>query len=714
MPQYQGVWTLEQQAQAQSNQQWVTDPNFKNTTLLLQADGTGSGSQNQTFLDGSTNNFFITRNGNTTQGSFSPFSQAPGYWGNYFDGSTAYLTTPTSAALAYGSGDFTFELFSYTTSNASANSRLLGNWGGSWSANFWSLHSNHSSYVNKYSFFVYNYSVGSAMLVSTSTVPLNQWVHIAITRSGNTWRMFINGVLDVSQTSSVSIDGGSTDDMFIGGTGQAGEYSNGYISNTRIVKGTALYTANFTPQTSPLTAVTNTSLLTCQSNRFVDNSTNAFAITTNGSPSVQAFGPFAPALQWTPDVVGGSGYFDETGDYLSVGSGTDFDFGISDFSIEFWYWIPSIGTYATGLACKRQGGVATGWLMSTGGFSCLSGGTWYDSWGNPYWVGSSASTGFNASSSTTKIGQWTHVMVTRQGTDARWFVNGQLIGYQSRSSAIDQLTGSLLSIGLGGINYENPFLGYISNGRISIGSVPTGYQTSSTTLNTQVFTPPTSPVTTTSQGATSGNVKYIGNFTNAGIYDGKMANNLETVASAQVATSPVKYGSGSMYFNGTSDFLRIPNTQAFNFGSGNFTIEFWAFVTSMASEGCVFHNVDADPNGVLVSVNAVTGKWRFYAGAGGSWFVTLDSSVLITAGTWNHVACTRNGSTWTLWLNGVNTASATSSSNPSMDSNPAIIGRFTSSTANYFNGYLDDFRITTGVCRYFTTFTPPQQALPRQ
>jgi hypothetical protein len=60
MPQYQGVWTLEQQAQALTNQQWVTDPNFKNTTLLLQADGTGSGSQNQTFLDGSTNNFFIT------------------------------------------------------------------------------------------------------------------------------------------------------------------------------------------------------------------------------------------------------------------------------------------------------------------------------------------------------------------------------------------------------------------------------------------------------------------------------------------------------------------------------------------------------------------------------------------------------------------------------------------------------------------------------
>jgi hypothetical protein len=64
----------------------AADPNFNQTTLLLHGDGT-NGAQNNTFLDSSTNNFTITRNGNTTQGTFSPFSLAEGQWSNYFDGS---------------------------------------------------------------------------------------------------------------------------------------------------------------------------------------------------------------------------------------------------------------------------------------------------------------------------------------------------------------------------------------------------------------------------------------------------------------------------------------------------------------------------------------------------------------------------------------------------------------------------------------------------
>ena len=138
MPQYQGVWTLEAQAQAQSNQQWVTDPNFKNTTLLLQADGTGSGSQNNTFLDGSTNNFFITRNGNTTQGSFSPFSQAPGYWSNYQSAvDTNYLNFTTSAGTLFQfAGDFTIEAWVSLATAANGASIWVTNDG---SANYFAL-----------------------------------------------------------------------------------------------------------------------------------------------------------------------------------------------------------------------------------------------------------------------------------------------------------------------------------------------------------------------------------------------------------------------------------------------------------------------------------------------------------------------------------------------------------------------------------------------
>jgi hypothetical protein len=86
-----------------------TDPFFNQTTLLLHGDGT-NGAQNNTFLDSSTNNFTITRNGNTTQGTFSPFSLPNGEFSNFFDGSGDYLSF-ANGAFNLGNNDFVIESF---------------------------------------------------------------------------------------------------------------------------------------------------------------------------------------------------------------------------------------------------------------------------------------------------------------------------------------------------------------------------------------------------------------------------------------------------------------------------------------------------------------------------------------------------------------------------------------------------------------------------
>ena len=122
--QYNGVFTLAQQAQATTSGQWCTDPFFKNTTLLLRADGTANASQNNTFLDSSTNNFTITRNGNTTQGTFSPYGNL---WSNYFDGSGDYLTVADNAALDLGGGQYTIEAWVYPTALNNYDC-IIGKW----------------------------------------------------------------------------------------------------------------------------------------------------------------------------------------------------------------------------------------------------------------------------------------------------------------------------------------------------------------------------------------------------------------------------------------------------------------------------------------------------------------------------------------------------------------------------------------------------------
>ena len=121
MPQYNGVWTLDAAAQALTSQQWVTDPNFKNTTLLLQADNAVNTAQNNTFIDSSTNGLTITRGVNATQGSYTQFSQQPGYWSNYLNGTSDYLTVANNAAFNFGTSDFSIEFFFYIAGNAAAD-----------------------------------------------------------------------------------------------------------------------------------------------------------------------------------------------------------------------------------------------------------------------------------------------------------------------------------------------------------------------------------------------------------------------------------------------------------------------------------------------------------------------------------------------------------------------------------------------------------------
>jgi len=106
------------------------DPFFYSVTSLLHGDGTNGG-QNNTFLDSSTNNFTITRNGNTTQGSYSPFSQTG--WGNFFNGPNtgSYLRTPVSTDFQLGTSDFTIEFWAFTTSGASDTTVCQTDSGGS-------------------------------------------------------------------------------------------------------------------------------------------------------------------------------------------------------------------------------------------------------------------------------------------------------------------------------------------------------------------------------------------------------------------------------------------------------------------------------------------------------------------------------------------------------------------------------------------------------
>ena len=174
-----------------------------------------------------------------------------------FDGSGDGLTLATSSDFTFGSVDFTIEMIIYPTE--ASGSKILFENDSSGNGNGVILARNSSQQI----FFYVN---GNGAYISSQLAPNKVWTHVALVRDGTagTTKIYINGVGDTSNSN----DAGTTNDgVFIGSRNSgASLVFGGLISNVRVLKGTALYTKNFTPPTAPLTNVTNTKLLCCQSN----------------------------------------------------------------------------------------------------------------------------------------------------------------------------------------------------------------------------------------------------------------------------------------------------------------------------------------------------------------------------------------------------------------------------------------------------------------
>jgi hypothetical protein len=635
------------------------DTQAEYVTFFLDGDGPANG-QNNTFTDSSTNGFTVTKNGDVTQGVFSPYGDN---WSNYFDGSGDYLTISQSSSLDLGSGDFTVEAWIYAQSATQDSQfrRILA------------TEANGSSavqlYINTSGQVVYTANDVSRLTGTTNV--LNGWHHIAVVRqgsSGGNIELYVDGSSEGSFTDTSSK---TSSNFHIGKYPNLSGHFQGYISNIRMVKGTAVYTSSFTPSTSPLTNITNTSLLTCQSNRFADNSSNGFTISVNGDTKVTRFSPFESDKPYDIATDGGSGYFDGTGGYLDIAHDTTLT-PSGDFTIEFWAYVTDSSNiqewYSKGYGIQIYISSAT--------------------WGVALSASNNSSYYFQDTTTAVVENVWTHVAVTRSGNTYRFFINGSEITSASSSSAPNTGT-SVLRIGdwSGGTSYEA--IGYISDVRYVNGSAS----------YTSAFTPPTAPLTAVT------NTELLLNFQDSAIPDLSGLNNIDTVGNAKVGGSdPTKYGTNAMKFDGSGDYLDTVSTEVLTFGTGDFTIEFWIHTSN---NGNIMNPSTATGSGywglLMQSGNlrwnnsyAVTNLWEISASA-------------IQDGSWHHVAISRASGSTKIFYDG--TLQSTQADTTNYSGTGAW--RIGSGNLAAFNGYLDDFRITKGVARYTSNFTPPSEALPK-
>ena len=658
----------------------ITDAYFNLVTLLLNTTAT-NGAQNNTFLDSSTNNFSITRNGNTTQGTFTPFSQTG--WSNYFNGTTDYLTIGTG--VTFGAGAFTIECW-FNANAFGTWYTIIGNGGGN--SLVLSVDSATSVKIDQV-------NVGSDTY-TVSSISLNAWHHLVVARDGsNNMTVFVDGVRATTGATTVTKNYSvSTKAVgFVSG----GDYWHGYISNLRCVVGTAVYSptsSTLTVPTTPLTAITNTALLTCQSNRFIDNSTNAYSLTPSGTPSVQAFSPFAPTAAYDAAVVGGSGYFDSNDD-LQIGTASGLNFGTNNFTIECWYYLTSTAKVHATLISNGESAYSSSSVIVKAYYS--SNGTW-----------PSINLGLgqiiaSANNSSPLLNQWNHVAVVRNGNTFTVYLNGVGGTPQTSTTTVNLNSNNITRIGYNGAydGADSYFSGNIAGMRVLNG----------TALYTANFTPPTAPPTAIT------NTQLLVNYANAGIFDSAAKNDLETVGNAQVSTTQAKFGTTSIYFDGTGDDLTIGQTPLLNFGTGDFTIECWYYLTSTTNgDQTIMSNAETGYNATvkLFKLYYAGQSFPFFDfGSGNGSVAASNTSSLINQ--WNHVALVRSGNTFTMYLNGVGGSPATFTGSVNMNSNnKTYIGYFSFSDPNSrFTGYVDDLRVTR-YARYVANFTPATAAFPIQ
>ena len=664
----------------------VEDSNY--TSALITSVGS-NGSTNSTVTDGSTNNHTVTVNGNASSQTFSPYRS--GGYSYYFDGDgTDYfeITSPT-AALDFGTGDFTVELWIWQESYGTLlvdNRPTSVNGDQYWGV--FSIETNGNIKLN---------TNNITRVITTSTPVIEgSWNHIALQRNSGTLEIYVNGTREATATYTGTFES-SHWRLFKNAFSAGGiaDGSGGYIRDFRVVKGTAVYSGTtYDVPTETLTNISGTSLLLFTTNNPQYEVVGNETISWVGGFS-KPFGPY-DYKEYDAATYGGSLYFDGSTGYATVPADTTNLTLDGDFTIDFWVYPTS--AFSNEYVYGKWNNNPDGWTIflttdwSSGNMGSLT--LYYGTYGL-----NEAATSIRTEK--IKQNQWNHCRITRQSNVIYMAING-VVGARSNYGANGLSWDDTRSfnadatLGIGGHTNYKYGPGYIADLRVIKG----------TALTTTNFTPPTEPVTAIT------NTSLLISGTDAAIIDKAQSTQLTLDGNTQSSTTITKYGSSSMAFDGSGDYISIPDGDWKTFGTNDFTIEMWFNSTSTTKRQYLFSDIASsgqnDTSSVLLYLDA--GALKVYIQD--TTYHLIQGSTSYSANTWHHVAVVRNGSTVTLYLDGQSEGTysiGTASVNDS--SNGAKIGRADFSTSYDFTGYLEDVRITKGLARYTANFTPPSASL---
>lgn len=171
--------------------------------------------------------------------------------------------------------------------------------------------------------------------------------------------------------------------------------------------------------------------------------------------------------------------------------------------------------------------------------------------------------------------------------------------------------------------------------------------------------------------------------------------------SAVISTTQSKFGGSSAAFLNSNDNVNVASNAAFGFATNNFTVEMWVFKSTSITNWNPIFGVNQYTNGLLLRIQTVSDSF-YINNTSYNW----NPSINFPLNQWNHIALVRNGNLFTLYVNGTSVFSTTNTSNLG-SSAPIMFGGSPHSLTERLGGYIDEVRVTKGVARYTSNFTPP-------
>ena len=453
-----------------------------------------------------------------------------------------------------------------------------------------------------------------------------------------------------------------------------------------LASGTGMNNADVTAVFDELT-VTNAGTIDSDTKLLLhmdgDASSSVHTITTNGDPQITSTAPTG---------FDHSFYFDGVGDYLAVPNHSDFDINVGNFTIDVWvkftgapsgyeyfvtHWQSGSDLWQMSHVTDGGLGLRFGIYVSSSWFVLLTGGQIFDT-------------------------DWHHIAVVKSGDTYYLFKDGNIIDTDTvvNSATYD----GTLFIGNSGA-LSSPFPGYMSELRISKGT-DRGW--------TSGFTPPTGPYTTTS--GIDSDTRFL-----LHPEGDRSVNKHDVTFNGNVAMdSSVGKFDDSYSFDGNSGYITIATHSDFDFSSNDFAIECWFRCNNVSQNNQVILGGHVDHIVNIIFNRSSSGQiYLFLSSNGSTWdIVDADSNAAgrsttssWTNGAWHHMVLNWDGSTYKLFIDGALEASISSSSGL-YSTLGFTFGKLGAAADYYFNGYIDEFRVSKGTARWTKNFNPPNNPYP--